>query len=128
MHFLHYGRSITITYQPFGGIIKEDEHDVLISCPRYQEYRLNLQSDIKSLLLRNEGHHELYHGNHVKHLARYVIRLRSSPIAFLNLLKLQRSKTEPTGQIRIKTMETPTAKHITVGHDLYLDYTLCCVS
>ena len=119
---------IPFTYLPFGSIIEEDEHHVLISCPRYHEYRLNLQTDTKSLLLRNEGHRELYHWNHVKHLAWYVIR--SSPIASLKLLKLQRSKTEPTGQIRIKTMENPTAKpkHITVGHELYLDYILCCVS
>ena len=77
MHFLHYGRSITINYLPFGSIIEEDEQYVLISCPRYHEYLLNLLTDTKSLLLQNEEHHELYHWNHVKHLARCVKKIFS---------------------------------------------------
>ena len=67
--------ALPFTYLPFGSIIEEDEHHVLISCPRYHEYRLNLQMDTKYLLRRNERHHELYHWNRVKHLAQKVKKI-----------------------------------------------------
>ena len=33
---------------------------MLITCPRYHEHRTNLQERSKSLLLKNEEHHELH--------------------------------------------------------------------
>ncbi|KAL5260783.1 hypothetical protein ACHWQZ_G010812 [Mnemiopsis leidyi] len=49
---------------PFCNIIQEDEHHVLISCPRYHQLRTELHKDTKSLLLRNEEHNKLYKEPH----------------------------------------------------------------
>ena len=61
------------THLPFSNIIDEDEQHVLIT--RFHEYRLNVQEPMKSLLLRNEDHHELFKWEHVQHLGRYVRRI-----------------------------------------------------
>ena len=60
---------------PFCNIIQEDEHHVLISCPRYHQLRTELQEDTKSLLLRNEEHNKLYKEPHVNSFSRYVTRI-----------------------------------------------------
>ncbi|KAL5272619.1 hypothetical protein ACHWQZ_G000729 [Mnemiopsis leidyi] len=60
---------------PFCNIIQEDEHHVLISCPRYHQLRTELHEDTKSLLLRNEEHNKLYKEPHVNSFSRYVTRI-----------------------------------------------------
>ena len=67
-----------LAHLPLSEIIKEDEHHVLISCPRYHEHRTNLQDDTKSLLLRNEDHHELYQGYHAKYFGIFVKKIFST--------------------------------------------------
>ena len=40
--------ALSLTHLPFSNIIEEDEQHVLIACPRFHEYRLNLQEQTKS--------------------------------------------------------------------------------
>ena len=63
---------------PFNEVIEEDEHHILISCPKFHQHRLNLQEDTKSLLLRNEGHEELYSLEHMKNFGPYVKKIFKS--------------------------------------------------
>ena len=69
--------ALYLTHLPFSNIIEENEQHVLILCLRYHEYRLDLEEQTKSLLLRNEDHHELYKWEHV-HLGRSVRRIFST--------------------------------------------------
>ena len=64
-----------LAHLPFANIIEEDEHHVLITCPRYHAHRTNLQESTKSLLLRNEEHHELYTWQNVTKFGRYVKKI-----------------------------------------------------
>ena len=63
---------------PFNEVIEEDEHHILISCPKFHQHRLNLQEATKSLLLRNEGHEELYCLEHMKNSGPYVKKIFKS--------------------------------------------------
>ena len=65
----------TLLHLPFGDTIVEDELHVLITCPRYHGLRTKLQSETKSLLLRDEDHWKLFQGNHLNHFAHYVKRI-----------------------------------------------------
>ena len=47
-----------LIWWPTDNIIEEDEHHVLITCPRYHVHRTNRQKSAKSPLLRNEEHHD----------------------------------------------------------------------
>ena len=48
--------ALLLSNLPFNEIIEEDEHHLLITCPKFHQQRLNLQEATKSLLLRNEDH------------------------------------------------------------------------
>ena len=63
---------------PFNEIIEEDEHHLLITCPKFHQQRLNLQEATKSLLLRNEDHEELYTLEHMRNFGTYVKRIFKS--------------------------------------------------
>ena len=65
-------KTLTLTHQPFGNIMKEEEHHVQISCPKFHEHQTALQAEAKSQLLRNEAHQELYEWNKVKNFARFA--------------------------------------------------------
>ena len=55
--------------------IIEDELHVLITCPRYHSLRLKLHHHTRSLLLRNEDHHELFYEPHIKPFSIYVMSI-----------------------------------------------------
>jgi len=55
--------------------IIEDELHVLITCPRHHSLRLKLHHRTRSLLLRNESHHELFYEPHLKPFSLYVMSI-----------------------------------------------------
>ena len=63
-----------------GEIMEEDEHHVLIYCPRDHEHRSSLESrsETKLLLQWNEEHLALFHWNHVKHFGRHIKKIFSN--------------------------------------------------
>ena len=64
-----------LSHLPFCDIIEETEHHALISCPRFHQLRTDLNEDTKSLLLRNEDHHQLFELPHVGRLSGYVRKI-----------------------------------------------------
>ena len=67
--------AVLLTHLPLNDIIEEDEHHLLITCPRYHAQRVSLSEETKSLLLRDENHEELYKSRHVKYFGRYVRKI-----------------------------------------------------
>ncbi|KAL5261907.1 hypothetical protein ACHWQZ_G007571 [Mnemiopsis leidyi] len=61
-----------LTHLPFCNIIEEDEHHILISCPKFHQLRTELHEETESLLLRNEDHHYLYNQPHIYRFGGYV--------------------------------------------------------
>ena len=57
--------------------IIEDEHHVLVSCPRYHHFRLNLSDGIKSALMTWETTRivEIFDEKHIKEFATYVLNI-----------------------------------------------------
>ncbi|KAL5249264.1 hypothetical protein ACHWQZ_G018201 [Mnemiopsis leidyi] len=64
-----------LTHLPFCNIIEEDEHHILISCPKFHQLRTELHEETKSLLLRNEDHHYLYNQPHIYRFGGYVRKI-----------------------------------------------------
>ena len=52
--------------------IIEDEHHVLISCPKYHSMRLKLDPSLKSLILRDEEHHQLFSPQYCRKMGHYI--------------------------------------------------------
>ncbi|KAL5256625.1 hypothetical protein ACHWQZ_G011768 [Mnemiopsis leidyi] len=64
-----------LTHLPFCNILEEDEHHILISCPKFHQLRTELHEETKSLLLRNEDHHYLYNQPHIYRFGGYVRKI-----------------------------------------------------
>ena len=63
----------SLSVLPYAEIpILEDEHHVLVSCPKYHNLRSALHPSLKSLILRDESHHLLFTREHFRKFGQYV--------------------------------------------------------
>ncbi|KAL5266088.1 hypothetical protein ACHWQZ_G006666 [Mnemiopsis leidyi] len=90
-----------LTHLPFCNIIEEDEHHILISCPKFHQLRTELHEEAKSLLLRNEDHHYLYNQQHIYRFGGYVRKIFNQRFP-----KTKKKKDTKRSQPKVKRQET----------------------